>query len=253
MLKRGLGRAALFVFSTLLIFATSAEAKESYYYHGDSGFAGEFNLIGGQYTLFVWARRPIKGYNAPETRSCAFGGNLQRVWPTQDNAVMLGSGVLISTIVPYKLGPVPLPLPAGRYRLFIATLTDCNWDFSVENTDENTAGLAPLRMINIGKGGIRPVKSASVADKVQFMAQYRTDHNVQAPVSGVVQIIHGGTVVYTFPLVAGAEIAMYASAVFANVQFDQSDRKYLGNNTVKFIVKIGTQEFTALGEFTLTE
>lgn len=252
MIKRGLGTAMLFVFSTLLIFATSAEAKEGYAHRGNSGFADEFYLIGGKYTLFLFAKRPIKGYNAPETRSCVFGGALQRVWPNQEPPITLGSGVLVSTIVPHKLGPVELPLPPGRYRLFIATLTDCDWGFSLENTDDNSAGLAPIKMLKIVKGDI-PVESASVGDQVQFLAQYRTDHNVQAPVSGVVQIIHGGTVVYTFPLQVGTETAMYASAVFANVHFDQSDRKYLGKNAVKFLVKIGTQEFTSTGEFTLIE
>jgi hypothetical protein len=41
--------------------------------------------------------------------------------------------------------------------------------------------------------------------------------------------------------------------LFADVQWEQSDAKYLGKNTAKFIVQIGSAAFTSTGDFTLTE
>jgi hypothetical protein len=45
----------------------------------------------------VYAKRPVVGYRTSASKSCIFGGNLQRVWTTHD-ALPLGSGVTISTI-----------------------------------------------------------------------------------------------------------------------------------------------------------
>jgi len=108
----------LFMLSFLMLSAlvTPAHAGESYFYAGTSSFSAEFYLIGGQYTLYLYAKRPVTGYISPASKSCIFGGNLQRVWPTQD-AVSLGSGITISTLVPHKIGPAPLthargPVPA---------------------------------------------------------------------------------------------------------------------------------------------
>jgi hypothetical protein len=43
-----------------------------------------------------------------------------------------------------------------------------------------------------------------------------------------------------------------ATTLYVNLQWDQSDTKYLGKNTAKFVVKIGATQFTSTGEFTLT-
>ena len=240
------------VFLTLSVSVTPAHAGESYFYAGTSSSTAEFNLIGGQYSLYVYAKRPVRGYAAPESKSCIFGGNLQRVWPTQD-ALSLGSGVTISTIVPHKIGPAPLTMPAGLYRLYIAPLTDCDWHFSLESTNQNTAGVAPVQMYKLTKGNIHLSPTASVTDLVEFYAQYRTDHNAQAPVSGEVQVMFGGKVVQTFPLKTSTDQVSKATVFYADVQWDQSDTKYLGKNTARFVVKIGSQEFTSTGEFTLTQ
>lgn len=249
--KAGFTSTLLFVFSTLSIFATFADAGEIYDFQGTSGFSADFYVIGGQYTLYLYVKRPIKGYNAPETRSCIFGGNLQRLLPTQD-VISLGSGITISTLVPHKIGPAPVNLPAGLYKVFIATLTDCDWHLILESTSQNAAGIAPVRMFKISQGGRRIAESASITDQVEFLAQYRTEHGAQMPVSGVVQMVHGGTVVQIFPLQTGIDRPTKAAIFYVNVQFDQSDKKYLGHNTARFLVKIGQQEFASTVEFTLT-
>ena len=236
----------------LTTLVTSANAGESYFYQGTSGFAGEFYLIGGQYTLYLYAKRPVKTYDAPETRSCIFSGNLQRVWPTHDS-MSLGSGVTISTIVPHKIGPAPLTMPAGLYRIYIAALTDCDWHFILESTNQNAAGLAPVQMLRAGNAGLEFSDTASVKDRVQFYAQYRTEHDARAPVSGVVQIINQGKIVQTFPLKAGLDNVSRATAFYVDIQWEQSDTKYVGKNIAKFIVKVGSTEFTSTGEFTLTQ
>jgi hypothetical protein len=165
----------------------------------------------------------------------------------------LGSGMTISTIVPHKIGPVPLTMPAGLYRLYIAPLTDCDWHFSIESTNQNAAGVAPVQMFKINKGSANLSPTASVTDQVEFFAQYRTERDAQMPASGEVQIMHGGKVVQTFPLEVGVNKVTRATVFYADVQWEQSDTKYLGANTAKFVVRIGSQEFTSTGEFTLTD
>ena len=253
------GAKAILVIAMLSICATAARAEEGYFYAGTGARSASFYLIGGQYSLYLNAKRPIKGYYAPESARCIFGGNLQRVWPTHE-VMSLGSGVTLPTIVPHKIGPVPITLPAGLYALYIAPLTDCDWHFSLVSTSQNTAGLAPVEMLrrdkgldsSNSKGGLESSSTASVKDLVQFYAQYRTDHGSNVPVSGDLQIIHDGKIARTFPLKIGHDVASGANAFYLDIQWEQSDSQYLGKNTVKFIVKIGSAEFTSVEEFELT-
>src|ERR1700722_440899 len=253
------GAKAILVIAMLSICATAARAGESYFYSGTGARSASFYLIGGQYNLYMYAKRPIKGYYTPESERCIFGGNLQRVWPLHE-VMSLGSGVTLTTIVPHKIGPVPVTLPAGLYALYIAPLTDCDWHFSLESTSQNTAGLAPVEMLrrdkgldsSNSKGGLETSSTASLKDQVQFYAQYRTDHGSSVPVSGVLQIIHDEKIVRTFPLKVGRDVASGANAFYLDIQWEQGDSQYLGKNTVKFIVKIGSSELTSVGEFELT-
>jgi len=96
----------------LSVIATPARAGESYFYQGTTGFSGSFFLLGGEYSLYVYAKRPIKGPYAPESKSCLFGGNFERVSPSHD-AMSLGSGITISTIVPHKIGPESFAVSSG--------------------------------------------------------------------------------------------------------------------------------------------
>jgi len=242
---------AILVIAMLSICATAARAGESYFYAGTGARSASFHLIGGQYSLYVYAKRPIKGYYTPESARCSFSGSVQRVWPTHE-VLSLGSGITISTIVPHKIGPVPVTLPAGLYALYIASLTDCDWHFSLESTSQNTAGLAPVEMLRRDKG-LESSSTASVKNQVQFYAQYRTDHGSSVPASGDLQIIHDGKIVRTFPLKVGHDVASGANAFFLDIRWEQSDSQYLGKNTVKFIVTIGSAEFRSDGEFTLTQ
>jgi hypothetical protein len=194
----------------------------------------------------------VVGYITPASKSCIFSGNLQRLSPTHDT-MSLGSGVTISTIVPHKIGPAPLSLPAGLYSLYIARLTDCDWHFNLESTNQNSAGVGPVQMLRATAAGRQFSETASVRDQVQFYAQYRTDHDAQAVVSGAVQIINAGKIVQTFPLLVGRDDVSKATTLYQNVQWDQSDRQYLGKNSVKFVARIGGADFTSTGEFTLTQ
>lgn len=243
---------ATLIVSMLSVSATPARAVESYFYQGAAGFSGSFFLLGGEYSLYVYAKRPLKGPYAPESKSCLFGGNLERVSPGNE-AVSLGSGITISTIVPYKIGPKSLMLAPGLYHLYIPTLTTCDWKFVINSTNQNTAGVAPVQMFKIAKGSAEPSSTASVNDRVEFSAQYRTDHDAQIPVTGTVQIINGGKVVQTLPLQLDKIRASGATVLYVDVQWEQSDAKYLGKNTVKFVVQIGPTTFTSTGEFTLVE
>jgi hypothetical protein len=115
---------------TLSVFGSLANATESYAWAGQRGFSSSFFLIGGQYTLYVNAKRPVTGYSTPSSRSCIFGGNLERVLPNPDS-MSLGAGITISTIVPHKIGPTPLTLQSGLYKVYIAISTDCAWSFNL--------------------------------------------------------------------------------------------------------------------------
>ena len=165
----------------------------------------------------------------------------------------LGSGITISTIVPHKIGPESVRLAPGLYHLYIPTLTTCDWKFVINSTSHNTAGVAPVQMFKITKGSAELSPTASVKDRVEFSAQYRTDHDAQAPVTGIVQIINGGKVVQTLPLQLDKIRVSGAIVLYVDVQWEQSDAKYLGKNTVEFVVQIGPATFTSTGEFTLVE
>jgi hypothetical protein len=235
-------------FIAILVAAGSAHAGESFVYHGTTGFSTSFYLIGGSYQLYVYAKRPVT-YSAA-AKECLFNGVFECVAPAHD-ALKLGSTVPISTIVPYKLGPTPIKLSAGLYHFMVASLTDCDWHFSVESTQDNSAGLAPVMMLkrDPGDGRFMPTTSAVLGDTVAFYAAYRTDHGVAATVSGTLQLIYNGQVVRTFPVVTGPESVSGATTARLDLWF--YDPKYLGKNTVKFIVKIGSAEFTSTGEITV--
>ena len=85
------GAKAIIVLAMLSICATATRAEEGYFYSGTGARGASFYLIGGQYSLYVYARRPVKCYYTPESERCIFGGNLQRVWPTHD-VMSLGRG-----------------------------------------------------------------------------------------------------------------------------------------------------------------
>ena len=141
---------------------------------------------------------------------------------------------------------------AGLYKIYIASTTDCNWVVNLESTNQNTAGVAPVRMLKADKGTMEYSETASVRDQVQFYAQYRTEHDIQVPVSGVLQIVNGGKVVATYPLNVGLDKVSLANALYVNVQWAPGDAKYVGKNTAKFVIKLGSKEYTSTGDFTLS-
>jgi hypothetical protein len=252
----------------LAVAAAPTYAAESHFYAATHGLSASFYVIGGRYDIYVYAKRPIAGPYAPESRSCIFGGNLQRVWPTHD-VMSLGSGVTISTIVPHKIGPGTITVPAGLYALYISALTTCDWKFALNSTSEDPAGITPVTMFRappvskeiarIGLLGdqirfnaLDPATSASLNEPVRFYAQFRTDHDKREMVSGTMQIIHDGKIVSTIPLRFATD-DQSATVFIADVVWEPSDAKYLGKNTVKFIVTIGSAEFRSDGEFTLTQ
>src|ERR1700730_9040535 len=118
------------VLSGILAVLTAAPtyAAESHFYSATHGLSASFYVIGGRYDIYVYAKRPIAGPYAPECRCRIFGVNLQRVWPTHD-VMSLGSGITISTIVPHKIGPGTITVPAGLFAIYISALTTCDWKF----------------------------------------------------------------------------------------------------------------------------
>ena len=254
-----------------MLAATTAPptyAGESHFYAATHGLGASFYLIGGHYDIYVYAKRPIVGPYSPASRSCLFGGNLQRVWPTHD-VMSLGSGITISTIVPHKIGPSTITLPAGLYAIYISALTTCDWKFVLNSTNDNPAGITPVTMFkaapaseeiarigvlgdSIRFNAMDPATSASLHESVRFYAQFRTDRDKREVVSGTMQIIHDGKIVSTTPLKVATD-EQSATVFMADVMLQPSDAKYLGKSTEKFLVTIGSTEFTSEGEFTLTQ
>jgi hypothetical protein len=251
-----------------VLTAAPTYGAESHFYAATHGLSASFYVIGGRYDIYVYAKRPIAGPYAPESRSCIFGGNLQRLWPTHD-VMSLGSGITISTIVPHKIGPDTITVPAGLYAIYISALTTCDWKFALNSTREDPAGITPVTMfkappvnVAIARSGVLqdpvrfnaldPAASASLYEPVRFYAQFRTDHDGREMVSGTMQIIHDGKIVSTMPLKFVTD-EQSATVFIADVMWEPSDAKYLGKNTVKFIVMIGSAELGSDGEFTLTQ
>lgn len=232
------------------VLAVPGYARESYFYQGDSGFSTTFNLIGGKYTIYVYAHF-VRNYKTHSPNSCIFSGNLQRVWPTHDTAE-LGGPVPLRDPIPFKLGPSPVTLAAGRYAFYVASMSDCKWEFVLESAAENTSGVSEPQMFTSGSTGPRVSANASVHDTVQFTAQYRTSGDAAIPVSGELQVLHNGKTVRTIPVKLGIDKAMQASIVYAPVQWTPADAQYAGKNTAKMILKINGKEYITSTDFTLT-
>jgi len=244
------GRITLLAFVVVALTSTSAPAAEGYKYQGSTGFATSFYLIGGQYVLYANAALPAVQRFSSATGSCTFAGAFEREWPTKD-AMQLGGAVRISTVA-YRIQPV-LNLVPGLYRFSVAPLSDCQWDFVLVSTSLNPAGIAEVQMFKKTAGGYESSSTASLTDKVQFYTHYRTEHDVKAQTSGTSQILHDDKVVATFPLQVGKDDGTRADILFQNIYREPSDAKYLGKNAARFVVKIGSAEFSSTAEFTLTK
>ncbi|MGB7189561.1 MAG: hypothetical protein WBD10_05450 [Acidobacteriaceae bacterium] len=247
MRKFWLGAIGLLV---MAILAVPGYGRESHFYHGDGGYSASFNLIGGQYTVYVSAHF-VQNYKTHSPDSCVFVGNLQRVWPTHESS-QLGGPAPIRNPIWFKLGPKPVALAAGHYALYIASTSDCEWKFILASSPQNATGIAEPRMFKAGAMGTSASDTASLKDTVQFTAQYRTAKDAALPVSGEMQIVHDGQLVRTFPVKFGIDDAMQASIASVELRWQDSDAKYAGKNTARMVLKIGGQEYTTSTDFLLT-
>lgn len=83
-----------------------------YTFDGEGGFKQSFSLTGGGYEVYLIAKHPARGYEAPDEKYCSFSGMLERTSPTY-NKISLGSAVEVSSdnIAPWKFDRIS-PLPA---------------------------------------------------------------------------------------------------------------------------------------------
>jgi hypothetical protein len=234
----------------MVLYVTPARADEGHSYSGDGGFVTEFYLIGGQYQLYTYAKLGPAAIRLHH--SCIFGGHFSRLLPDQETTRM-GPVTIATTLVPYRINLNSVAMPAGLYRLYIASSTDCRWNFDVISTQENSSGVASVQMVKMNGTDRHLTATASLADTMEFSADFRTDHNAVEQVSGTMQILHDGEIVRDGPLQFGTAVPLRGNFFYGNVQWSPADAKYLGANTVKFMVKIGPKEFTTTGEFTLTQ
>jgi hypothetical protein len=234
----------------LLGFPPAAHADEGHIYTGYLGFGTEFFVIGGQYHLYVNAQRNFGRVATSPNRSCTFVGHFSRMAPAADTTIDLpiGGPAQITTFA-YTLDR-QVTLPPGLYRLHLAT--DCLRKFFVVSTAANAAGLAQVQMSITTGGKAQPSDTASLRDRPQFSADFRTDHNANQSVSGTLQIIHDGKVVGALPLQSGVGLPVRSQFVFVDLAWRRGDEKYVGKNIAKFIVKIGPTEFTSSEDFALT-
>jgi len=246
--KGGVFAAAAFV--TVAVCMTPARADEGHSYSGDGGYVADFYLIGGQYQLYEYAKLGPAAIRLHH--SCIFGGHFSRLLPDQET-MRMGPVTIATTLVPYRINLNSVAMPAGLYRLYIASSTDCPWSFDVISTQENPSGVASVQMVKMNGTDRHLTATASLADTVEFSADFRTDHNAVEQVSGNMQILHEGEIVRDVPLQSGTAVPLRGNFFYGNVQWGPSDAKYVGTNTVKFAVKIGPKEFTSTAEFTLTQ
>ncbi len=238
------------VLTTFIVFLIPARAGEAYTYQSHAGASTSFTLIGGKYHIYVDAHYVPNFLNKG---SCAFAGNLQRTWPTHD-AMELGPKIgRVTGAIHYNIGPQTFDLPAGRYALYIAAFTDCHWRFTIVSEPQD-AGVEALQMLEWDRaaGAVAPADSTSIGKTVQFMAQYRTDHDANQPASGELQLIHDGKVFETFPVTVAVDPESQANKFYINIDFKpKEDQRYVGKNTAKFNVKIGAAAFTSSVDFTV--
>jgi hypothetical protein len=223
-------------------------AEEAHSFSGDSGFQTNFFLIGGDYALYTRAR--LHSPHSPYKKECFFSGNFARLTPTNDN-LHFGGPVPIGEIVPFKLNMESITLPAGLYHLYVTPTSDCDWVFVISSNKSNDAGVTPVQMLTLTGGSNRVAAEASLHDAVQFGADIRSDHNTRQNAGGQMQIVHDGQVTNTFPLKCAASPPQHGDICWSVVQFNSSDAKIIGKNSVLFQIKIGDREFTSTGEFTL--
>ena len=218
-------------------------------YQSHAGASTSFSLIGGKYQIYVDAHYVPNFMNKG---SCAFAGNFQRVWPTHDSMELGPSIGRVTGAIHHSIGPKTFTLPAGRYALYIASLTDCHWRFTIVSEPQE-AGVEPLQMLEWDRanGTVAPAESTAIGKTVQFMAQYRTDHDAKQPASGELQLIHDGKVFETFPIMVAVDPESQATKFYLNIDFTAEDKRYIGKNTAKFNVKIGIASFTTSVEFTV--
>jgi len=243
-LKRVIG-----IFAAFILLLGFGWAGEAYTYQSQMGASTSFSLIGGKYQIYVDAHYVA---NFRNKGSCAFAGNFQRVWPTHDSLELGPKIGRVTGAIHYNLGPAPLTLPAGRYALFVASMTDCHWRFTIVS-DPQEAGIEPLQMLEWDRaaGTVAPAEATSIGKTVQFMAQYRTDHDAKEPASGELQLIHNGTVLEKYPVLVAVDPESQANKFFINIDFGPEDKRYIGKNTAKFNVKIGSASFTSSVDFTM--
>jgi hypothetical protein len=238
------------VLGLMMGLGVGASARESHAFAGTGGFSRSFTIVGGNYDIYIYAKSPSRSTYAGASKNCVFGGNLQRVG-SKDDAMSFGNGVTVGPVIGYKLGPRQISLPAGVYAVYIASVTNCMWHATLQSADDNGAGLAPLEVQTEKSDG--PVESVTLRDKVQFIAQYRTDQARDVPIAGQMELIHGGRVVQTFPMKFGVEDDNQASVCYVNVQWEARDAALVGKNTARFVVKINGQQFTSTADFVLQQ
>lgn len=238
----------------LLLFLLSCSVSifggEAYTWQGQTGYSTSFPLIGGHYQIYVNAHF-VPGF-ASNRNNCVFGGNFQQVWPKHDQSE-LGPGVPITGAIHYNLGPKAVDLDEGGYALYIASATNCHWRFTLVSDQNNPAGLAAVQTFRVTHDGLVPADTTSINDKIHFLAQYRTDHDAKAPVSGEMQIWQGSKLIDHFALGCDADPETTATRCHVTITWEPAkDQRYLGKDTAKFLVKIGDRQFTRSVDFTLT-
>lgn len=105
-------------------------------------------------------------------------------------------------------------------------------------------------MFRQGSRGTDLIDTPTLADKVEFYAEFRSAKDEKVPASGTVEFVHDGVVFLRAPLTVARDSSS-ADYFYVNLAFAPEHEKYIGKNTVKFDVKIGGNEFTSSGEFTL--
>lgn len=237
------------------ILATTAHADD-FSFDGEGGAKKSFSLTGGQYELYLIAKYPARGYSESGTRECFFAGMLERISPTYEKWT-LSPGIPVSedNIFPLKIDR-QVTLPAGQYNLFVASSTDCWWNFTLVKTRE----AAPAPAATKPAGTIGPVKllkqmgsvkivsqTASVQQPVRLFAPY-TVNDPLVRLMGFCLIDQGDKAFFIDKLQVGVDEAKHP-IFYVDVTLSEKQKQFLGKSTAKFVTSLGT----STGEFTLTK
>jgi len=225
----------------MVLSAARAQAEGYTYQIGGTYY---FFLIGGKYELYVDAHVTPAEASTGHPHPCYFSGDLTSMAAPQ-SPTEFGGPVGIA-LLPYRVDS-HVTLARGIYRLHVLPLSMCRWRVTIVSDPGNAPGMTQLLMLR----NTESAKSAALGQTVQFYAQVRLGDTGDPQANGTLEVLHGGKLVRTEPLLFGLDNLTREPAAYVNITWSDANRALLGDNVARFTVHSRGQTFTSTVPFTL--